>query len=251
MDLATIIGILVAFGLVIAALGGEAVLFFDASSLLIVMGGTIGAVLVTYPLETVLGLMQIVKKTFMTRATEPSELIPQFVDYANRVRREGILSLEAHVKNISDDFLRKALQLTVDGLDPQMIQEILETEIACLEERHLKGAEIMQTFGTLAPGMGMVGTIIGLVLMLKRLNDPSSIGPAMALALLTTFYGAVLANLVFNPMAGKLRARSREEVLIRSMIVEGIMSISRGENPRILEEKLNSYLPPRERIVRP
>ena len=132
-----------------------------------------------------------------------------------------------------------------------MIQEILETEIACLEERHLKGAEIMQTFGTLAPGMGMVGTIIGLVLMLKRLNDPSSIGPAMALALLTTFYGAVLANLVFNPMAGKLRARSREEVLIRSMIVEGIMSISRGENPRILEEKLNSYLPPRERIVRP
>lgn len=215
------------------------------------MGGTIGAVLVTYPLETVLGLMQIVKKTFMTRATEPSELIPQFVDYANRVRREGILSLEAHVKNISDDFLRKALQLTVDGLDPQMIQEILETEIACLEERHLKGAEIMQTFGTLAPGMGMVGTIIGLVLMLKRLNDPSSIGPAMALALLTTFYGAVLANLVFNPMAGKLRARSREEVLIRSMIVEGIMSISRGENPRILEEKLNSYLPPRERIVRP
>ncbi len=251
MDLATIIGILVAFGLVIAALGGEAVLFFDASSLLIVMGGTIGAVLVTYPLETVLGLMQIVKKTFMTRATEPSELIPQFVDYANRVRREGILSLEAHVKNISDDFLRKALQLTVDGLDPQMIQEILETEIACLEERHLKGAEIMQTFGTLAPGMGMVGTIIGLVLMLKRLNDPSSIGPAMALALLTTFYGAVLANLVFNPMAGKLRARSREEVLIRSMIVEGIMSISRGENPRILEEKLNSYLSPRERIVRP
>ena len=251
MDLATIIGILVAFGLVIAALGGEAVLFFDASSLLIVMGGTIGAVLVTYPLETVLGLMQIVKKTFMTRATEPSELIPQFVDYANRVRREGILSLEAHVKNISDDFLRKALQLTVDGLDPQMIQEILETEIACLEERHLKGAEIMQTFGTLAPGMGMVGTIIGLVLMLKRLNDPSSIGPAMALALLTTFYGAVLANLVFNPMPGKLRARSREEVLIRSMIVEGIMSISRGENPRILEEKLNSYLPPRERIVRP
>lgn len=251
MDLATIIGILVAFGLVIAALGGEAVLFFDASSLLIVLGGTIGAVLVTYPLETVLGLMQIIKKTFMTRATEPSELIPQFVDYANRVRREGILSLEAHVKNISDDFLRKALQLTVDGLDPQLIQEILETEIACLEERHLKGAEIMQTFGTLAPGMGMVGTIIGLVLMLKRLNDPSSIGPAMALALLTTFYGAVLANLVFNPMAGKFRARSREEVLIRSMIVEGIMSISRGENPRILEEKLNSYLPPRERIVRP
>ena len=138
----------------------------------------------------------------------------------------------------------------MDGLDPQLIQEIMETEISCLEERHLKGAEILLTFGTLAPGMGMIGTIIGLVLMLKRMNDPSTIGPAMAVALLTTFYGAVLANLVFNPMAGKLRARSREEVLIRTMILEGIMSISRGENPRILEEKLNSFLPPKERKVR-
>jgi chemotaxis protein MotA len=251
MDLATIIGILVAFGLVIAALGGDALLFFDLSSILIVCGGTIGAVLVTYPLESVLSVARIIKKTFLSKAQDPGELIAQFVDYATRVRREGILSLEAHLKNIPDEFLRKGLQLTVDGLDPQLIQEILETEIACLEERHLKGAEILQTFGTLAPGMGMVGTIIGLVLMLKRMNDPSTIGPAMAVALLTTFYGAIMANLVFNPMAGKLRARSREEVLTRTMVVEGIMSISRGENPRILEEKMNSYLPPKERRFRP
>ena len=251
MDLATIIGILVAFGLVIAALGGDALLFIDPASILIVCGGTIGAVLVTYPLESVLGVARIIKKTFLSKVQEPGELIPQFVDYATRVRREGILSLEAHLKNIPDEFLRKGLQLTVDGLDPQLIQEILETEIACLEERHLKGAEILQTFGTLAPGMGMVGTIIGLVLMLKRMNDPSTIGPAMAVALLTTFYGAIMAHLVFNPMAGKLRARSREEVLARTMIVEGIMSISRGENPRILEEKMNSYLPPKERRFRP
>jgi chemotaxis protein MotA len=251
MDLATIIGILVAFGLVIAALGGDALLFLDLSSLLIVCGGTIGAVLVTYPLESVLGVARIIRKTFLSKAQAPGELIVQFVDYATRVRREGILSLEAHLKSIPDEFLRKGLQLTVDGLDPQLIQEILETDIACLEERHLKGAEILQTFGTLAPGMGMVGTIIGLVLMLKRMNDPSTIGPAMAVALLTTFYGAIMANLIFNPMAGKLRARSREEVLARTMIVEGIMSISRGENPRILEEKLNSYLPPKERRFRP
>ena len=251
MDLATIIGILIAFGLVIAALGGDALLFFDLSSLLIVCGGTIGAVLVTYPLESVLSVARIIRKTFLSKAQDPGEIIVQFVDYASRVRREGILSLEAHLKNIPDDFLRKGLQLTVDGLDPQLIQEILETDTACLEERHLKGAEILQTFGTLAPGMGMVGTIIGLVLMLKRMNDPSTIGPAMAVALLTTFYGAIMANLVFNPMAGKLRARSREEVLTRTMIVEGIMSISRGENPRILEEKMNSYLPPKERRFRP
>jgi len=251
MDLATIIGILVAFGLVIAALGGDAVLFLDFPSILIVFGGTFGAVLVTHPLEHVLGVAGIVKKTFLTRHEDPGAIILQFVDYATRVRREGILSLEAHLKNIPDDFLRKGLQLTVDGLDPQLIQEILETEINCLEERHLKGAEILQTFGSLAPAMGMIGTVIGLVLMLKRMNDPSTIGPAMAVALLTTFYGAVLANIIFIPMAGKLRARSREEVLIRTMIIEGIMSISRGENPRILEEKMNSFLPPKERKIRP
>ena len=251
MDLATIIGILVAFGLVIAALGGDAFLFLDFSSVLIVIGGTIGAVLVTYPLESVLGVMGFIKKTFLSKVDEPGALIAQFVDYAARVRREGILSLEAHLKNIPDEFLRKGLQLTVDGLDPQLIQEILETEISCLEDRHLKGAEILQTFGSIAPAMGMIGTIIGLVLMLKRMNDPSTIGPAMAVALLTTFYGAILANLIFIPMAGKLRARSRDEVLLRTMIVEGIMSISRGENPRILEEKMNSYLPPKERKVRP
>jgi chemotaxis protein MotA len=251
MDLATIIGILVAFGLVIAALGGDAFLFWDFPSVLIVIGGTIGAVLVTYPLQSVMGVVGIIKKTFLTKNDDPQAIIVQFVDYATRVRREGILSLEAHLKNIDDPFLRKGLQLTVDGLDPQLIQEIMETEVNCLEERHLKGAEILQTFGSIAPAMGMIGTVIGLVLMLKRMNDPSTIGPAMAVALLTTFYGAVLANLVFIPMAGKLRARSREEVLVRTMIVEGIMSISRGENPRILEEKMNSYLPPKERMVRP
>lgn len=250
MDLATIIGILVAFGLVLASMGSEAVMFVDVPSLLIVIGGTIGAALVTYPLESVLGVMRIVKKTFLSKPGEPTELVTRFMDYAVRVRKEGILSLEASLKDVSDDFLRKALQLTVDGLEPQLIQEILETEIACLEERHLKGAEILQAFGTLAPAMGMIGTVIGLVLMLKSMNDPSTIGPAMAVALLTTFYGALLANLVFNPMAGKLRVRSQEEVLLRSMIVEGVMSLSKGENPRILEEKLNGFLPPNKRQVR-
>lgn len=251
MDLATIIGILVAFGLVIAALGGDGFMFLDLSSLLIVVGGTIGAVLVTYPLENVLGVMGIVKKTFLSKSEDPAELVPQFTEYAIRVRKEGILSLEADLKNVPDEFLRKGLQLTVDGLEPQSIQQILETELVCLEDRHLKGAEILQTFGSLAPAMGMIGTIIGLVLMLKRMNDPSTIGPAMAVALLTTFYGALMANLIFNPMAGKLRTRSREEVLVRNMMIEGIMSLSKGENPRILEEKLNSFLPPKDRQVRP
>lgn len=247
MDLATVIGIFLSFGLVFGAMGSDIILFWDIPSLLIVIGGTLGAALITYPVYHVLGVMAIMKKTFFSKLDPPTQMIVQFVDFASRVRREGILSLEPHLKEVKDEFLRKALQLTVDGMEPQAIQEILETEISYLEERHSRGAEILLCFGALAPAMGMIGTVIGLVLMLKNMSDPSSIGPAMAVALITTFYGAVLANLVFNPMAGKLKTRSKEEVLLRSMIIEGVMSLSRGENPRIIEEKLNSFLPPKSR----
>ncbi len=247
MDLATIIGIIVAFGLVFAAMGKDIPIFFDIASVLIVFGGTAGAALITYPLGTVLGVVGIMKKAFMSKLDSPEVLIARFVEYATKVRREGILSLEPLLKEIPDEFLRKALQLVVDGLEPQSIQEIMETEISCQEDRHAKGAEILLAFGAIAPAMGMIGTVVGLVLMLKNMSDPSSIGPAMAVALLTTFYGALLANLVFNPMAGKLKTRSQEEVLLRGMILEGVLSISRGENPRIIEEKLSSFLPPKKR----
>ncbi len=247
MDIATIVGIFVAFGLVIAAIAKDIMVFVDIPSVLIVFGGTVGAVLICYPLQQVLGVMAVVKKTFLFKLDQPADIITRFMEYANKARREGILSLEPLLKDIQDDFLRKGLQLTVDGMEPQAIQEILETEIAYLEERHQLGAEILATFGTYAPALGMIGTVIGLVLMLKTMNDPSSIGPSMAVALITTFYGAVLANLVFNPMSAKLKNRSKEEVLIRGMILEGILCISKGENPRIIEEKLNSYLPPKQR----
>jgi chemotaxis protein MotA len=215
--------------------------------MLIVMGGTLGATMVNYPLANVLGVMGIIKKTFFSSLESPAEIIEKFMDYANRARREGILSLEPLIKEIDDEFLKKGLQLTVDGLEPQTIQEILETEISYIEERHSKGADICSTLGAFAPAMGMMGTVIGLVQMLQTMSDPSTIGPAMAVALLTTFYGAVLANLVFNPMAGKLKTRSKEEVLLKEMVMNGILSISKGENPRIIEEKLNSFLPPKDR----
>jgi chemotaxis protein MotA len=215
--------------------------------MLIVMGGTLGATMVNYPLANVLGVMGIIKKTFFSSLESPAEIIEKFMDYANRARREGILSLEPLIKEIDDEFLKKGLQLTVDGLEPQTIQEILETEISYIEERHSKGADICSTLGAFAPAMGMIGTVIGLVQMLQTMSDPSTIGPAMAVALLTTFYGAVLANLVFNPMAGKLKTRSKEEVLLKEMVMNGILSISKGENPRIIEEKLNSFLPPKDR----
>ncbi|MDQ7032286.1 MAG: MotA/TolQ/ExbB proton channel family protein [Desulfonauticus sp.] len=249
MDLATIIGIVISFGLVAGAIvtGGSPMIFVNIPSMLIVLGGTIGATLVNYPLGHVLGVISVMKKTFSAKIENPAQIIEKFIDYANRARREGILALEPVIKDAQDPFLKKGLQLTVDGMEPQIIQEILETEISYMEERHELGAEILTIMGAFAPAMGMIGTVIGLVQMLQNMSDPSSIGPSMAVALITTFYGAVLSNLIFNPMAGKLKTRSKEERLIKEMILEGILSLSKGENPRIVEDKLNSFIPPKLR----
>ena len=251
MDLGTIIGIVLSFGLVVSAIltGSSLIIFISVPSFLIVIGGTLGAALVNYPVSYVIGLIGVIKNTFFSSLDSPQDVIERFKDYANRARREGILSLEPLIKEIDDEYMRKGLQLTVDGLEPQTIQEILETEVSYLSERHATGADLVAVLGTLAPAMGMIGTVIGLVQMLQTMSDPSTIGPAMAVALLTTLYGAILANLVFNPMSGKLKARSKEEILLREMIMEGILAISKGENPRIIEEKLNSFLPPKDRIV--
>ncbi len=249
MDLATVIGIITSFGLVMAAIitGGSPLIFIDIKSALIVFGGTIGATLVNYPLGMVLGVVGVIKNTFFSSIEQPNAIVDKFMDYANRARREGILSLEPVIKEIDDIYLKKGLQLTVDGLEPQAIQEILETEISYRESRHEVGAEILGTLGAYAPAMGMIGTVIGLILMLQTMEDPSTIGPSMAVALITTFYGAIMANLVFLPMAGKLKQRSREEILNMEMIMEGILAISKGENPRIIQEKLSSYIAPKQR----
>ncbi|THB69429.1 MAG: motility protein A [Desulfovibrio sp.] len=250
MDLATVIGLVLSFGLVLSAIlsKGSIATFIDPASMLIVVGGTIGAAMINFPLGNILGVVGVVKNTLFSSLESPQEIIDRFMEYANRARREGILSLEPLIKEIDDLYLKKGLQLTVDGLEPQSIQEILETEVSYLEARHERGAEIMMTFGAFAPAMGMIGTVIGLILMLKTMDDPSTIGPSMAVALITTFYGALLANLVFLPMAGKLKQRSKEEVLLKEMVMEGILSISKGENPRIIQEKLSSFLPPKSRV---
>lgn len=249
MDLATILGMVVSFGLIIAALmaGGDVLLFVDAPSMLIVFGGTIGATLTHYPLGTVIKVGAVVRKTLIAKTPSTSAIIDEFMDYANRARREGILALESIVKGIDSAYLRKGLQLTVDGLEPDAIQAIMETEIGNTESRHETGIELMGALAAYAPALGMIGTVIGLVQMLKTMDDPSSIGPAMAVALITTFYGAVLANLVFLPIVGKLKHRSKEEIMIMEMQMEGVLGISRGENPRIIAEKLNSFQPPKER----
>ncbi|HPW68673.1 MAG: MotA/TolQ/ExbB proton channel family protein [Desulfomonilia bacterium] len=246
MDIATVIGVVFAFGMVLMGImsGGPLTLFVDVPSLLIVVGGTFGIIFIGYPLREVLGLAGVIKNVFFTQLRDAKGLIPTFVDYATRARREGILALESAANELEDPFFKQGLELVIDGLEPQSIREILETEIEHLEQRHNKGADILNGLGTYAPAMGMVGTLIGLVQMLQSMSDPSSIGPAMALALITTFYGSIMANMIALPMAGKLAMRSKEESLEKGMIIEGIMSISAGDNPRIVERKLHSYLSP-------
>jgi len=249
MDLATILGMVISFGLVCAAIlaGGSPMLFVDLPSMFIVFGGTLGATLTQYPLATFLRVGKVIQKTLVTRTQPTAMIIDQFMDYANRARREGILALESILGGLDNAYLKKGLQLTVDGLEPDAIQAIMETEIDNTEARHEVGIEMASAMAAYAPAFGMIGTSVGLVQMLQNLDDPSKIGPAMAIALITTFYGAVLANIVFMPIVGKLKHRSREEIKIMEMQMEGVLGISRGENPRILMEKLNSFQPPKER----
>ncbi len=249
MDIATLIGILSAFTLVIGAIlmGSSLTLFLNIPGLMIVVGGTLGATLINYPLPDLLKVVRVVKNAFFHRKQTAKDLIAEFVALAGTARREGILALESNVGDMKDDFMRKGLQLSIDGLEPGAIKEILNTEIVSIQDRHKLGAEIFTTLGTFAPALGMIGTLIGLVQMLQTMDDPSTIGPAMAVALLTTFYGALLANVLFLPIAGKLRNRSSEEVMMKELMAEGIMSIAKGDNPRLLEQKLNAYLPPQLR----
>lgn len=246
MDIATVIGIISAFGLVVAAItfGGNFALFLNIPSLMIVVGGTLGATLVNYPLPDMLKVVNVVKNAFFQRKQTAQGIIGDFVDLAGTARREGILALESSLNEVKDDFMKKGLQLSIDGLEPNSIREILNTEITAIQDRHKLGAEIFTTLGTFAPALGMIGTLIGLVQMLSQMNDPSTIGPSMAVALLTTFYGSVIANLLCLPIAGKLKNRSSDEVMLKELMAEGTVSIARGDNPRIIEQKLNAYLPP-------
>ena len=249
MDIATIVGIISAFSLVISAImfGGSLAMFVNIPSSMIFVGGTMGATMVNYPLPDIFKVMKVVKNAFFMKQFTVKELINNFVTLAGTARREGILALETALNEINDDFMKKGLQLSVDGLEPLSIKDILDTEIVNIQDRHKLGAEIFTTLGTFSPALGMIGTLIGLVQMLQTMDDPSSIGPAMAVALLTTFYGSLIANIICLPIAGKLRNRSSEEVMMKELMSEGILSIAKGDNPRLLEQKLNAFLSPQLR----
>jgi len=246
MDIATIVGTLLGVSLILIAIltQGSLLTFWSLSSILVVVGGIIAATMINYPLSQIISVMKVVKIAFKGDHERPIELIEKLVVMAQKARREGLLALDNEIEDIEDDFLKRGIQLIVDGTDPELVRNIMETEIEMMEERHKSGAGILDAMGVSAPAFGMLGTLIGLILMLKRINDPAALGPGMALALITTFYGSILANLIFLPIAGKLKLRSREETLNKEIMIEGILSIQAGENPRIVSEKMKAFLNP-------
>lgn len=246
MDIATVVGLIAGIGLVITAIlmGGEPGVFINIPSILIVGGGTIAATLINYPLSDVLSVLSTLRNAFFHKTVTPDTLIKKLVGFATIARREGILALESHAGDAGDEFLQKSVQLAIDGTAPELIKDILTTELAFMEDRHTLGQSVLTAMGTYAPAFGMIGTLIGLVQMLTTLDDPSKIGGGMAVALLTTLYGALLANVFFLPAAGKLKVRTSNELLTKEVIIEGILSIQSGDNPRIVEQKLKAFISP-------
>ncbi|MFW5960033.1 MAG: motility protein A [Chitinivibrionales bacterium] len=245
MDIATIIGIVFAYVLILSGMGfGNLATFIDPPSMLIVIGGTVASMFTAYPLGKVLSLIGIIKNAFFAKQLAPEKTIKQIVGFAEQARREGILALESEAENINDTFLKKGIQLAVDGTEPELIKDILATEISFLEQRHSEGAGIFELAGTLAPAFGMIGTLIGLVLMLGNMSDVESIGPNMAVALITTLYGSMFANTFLIPINQKLKGYSAKEIMTKEMMLEGIMSLQSGDNPRIVEQKLTSFIEP-------
>ena len=247
MDIATIVGFIAAVTCLMVGIGSNLPSMIDPPSMIIVVGGTLAATLIANPLPEVIGLIGVIKCAVLTNVPMPTEIIERIVGFAEPARREGILSLEAAIEEGDDPFLSTGVRLAVDGTEPDLIMDILETELQFVEERHKEGQEIIANMGNAAPAFGMIGTLIGLVIMLKNMDDPAAIGPGMAIALLTTMYGAILANIIFGPISAKLKRYSSKEVLAKRMIIEGIMSIQSGDNPRIVEHKLSVFLSPKVR----
>ncbi|HPY96336.1 MAG TPA: motility protein A [Candidatus Cloacimonadota bacterium] len=249
MDLGTIIGLVLAYALVFIPIiqAGDLASFIDMPSVYIVVGGAISAVLMSFPIPELLGAFTALKKAFFTKPTDYGRLIDSLVDLGEKARREGLLTLERELGNLDDEFLKKAIQLAVDGNEVQVIEGVMGIEIENIEDRHKTGKDIFDALGSLAPAFGMIGTLIGLIQMLKALDDPSNIGAGMAVALITTFYGSLIANTVCIPIATKLDRRSKHEVLEKNIILSGILSIQSGDNPRVLRDKLETYIPPKFR----
>lgn len=243
MDLATIVGVIGAVALVVASMlmSGELGMFVNAPSLVIVVGGTVFAVMAKFGLGQYLGAFKVAAKSFVNKIDDPADLIDEVVELADIARKGGLLSLEG--KEVSNSFLQKGIQLLVDGHDPDVVKALLSKDRKMAEERHSVGSDIFAGMADVAPAMGMIGTLIGLVAMLANMDDPKAIGPAMAVALLTTLYGAVIANAMCGPISSKLKLRAAEEAMMKSLVIDALLAIQSGQNPRVIDSMLRTYLP--------
>lgn len=250
MDPGALIGLIIGAGLIMVSIvmsgGASAVMgYIDIPSIMIVVGGTLASTIIRFPIPTVIGAIAVAKKTVFVKIGSPDEEIRRLVDYCKVSRREGLLGLEKEIEKIDNAFLIKAVRLLVDGSDSDTLRSILGTEIDYIRQRHSSGRGILEFAGMIAPAFGMIGTLIGLVDMLKKLDDPSKIGAGMAVALITTFYGVLIANLLCIPLAGRLDTLSKKELLLKEIIMEGVISIQKGDPPLITEDKLKSFLQPK------
>ncbi|GAA0820527.1 flagellar motor protein PomA [Colwellia sp. D2M02] len=242
MDLATLVGILGAIGLLIMAmvLSGDIMMFVDVQSVIIVFGGSIFVVLSNYNMGQFFGIGKVIAKAFMFKLEKPEELIDKAVDMADAARKGGFLALEE--AEITNAFMQKGVDMLVDGHDADVVRATLQKDINLTTERHEKSADMLMALADVAPAMGMIGTLIGLVAMLSNMDDPKSIGPAMAVALLTTLYGAFLANVIAIPLAAKLKLRLEEEKMNQELVLDAVLGIQDGQNPRVIEGLLKNYL---------
>ncbi|HHV54080.1 MAG TPA: motility protein A [Firmicutes bacterium] len=247
MQWSALAGFLLGVGMLAAAigLGRELTSFWDWPSLLVVLGGTLAGTSIQYPLSELLKVPRLIWLALHRSELDPVKTEERVVRLAEKARREGLLSLEAEAEEEEEPFLAKAIQLVVDGVEPDQIDAILDNDVEQLQLRHQVSRGVLESMARLSPAFGMVGTLIGLIKMLSRLSDPSVIGPAMALALLTTFYGAILGYMVFQPLAGNLRLRTEQEVRYREAVREGMLALQAGENPLLIRARLRGFGPSR------
>lgn len=255
MDLATIFGILIGLGLVITSvLLAEGVKgfvpFLNIEALFVVMGGTFCALLVNYPIREVLKLAKVTKKVMTTtEQADTTEIITNFVELSKKARTDGFLALESNVKNMKNDFMKRGVQMVIDGLDKDFIANMMETELGLIRERHKVGQEIFNALGTYSPAFGIIGTVLGMVLMLNSITDVEEVPRRMALALAAAFYGLGSGYLIFLPMAGKLKRKSDDEMLVKEIIIRGVLLLQSGAVPSRIEDNLKAYLEPAQRAL--
>ena len=254
MDLASILGLLLClvmfiYGIIDNAGASNFGRYLDLPSAIITFGGSFFAVMATFSLSDFTGGLKSFMLVFKAPSTDVRGMIQKIIDLSNVARKEGLLSLEEAAGDLEDEFMKKGILLIVDGTDPELVRGIMETELISTEDRHKSKINFWETLGAMGPAWGMIGTLIGLVNMLYEMDDPSSIGPSMAVALITTLYGSILANWICAPVASKLKTNNSNEIMVKEIMIEGLLSIQAGENPRVIEEKLKSFLAPSDRVT--